>query len=108
MANYITPTLSDTVWIYDPVGGGVTRTAVVRVTKTTFTLDNNEQYLTNHLPRLVLYGSAGNTRTWGAGPIERLITDDDPRVADALRQGGDKGDPVPNIAHLEPAPTLKD
>ena len=32
----------------------------------------------------------------------------DPRVADALRQGGDKGDPVPNIAHLEPAPTLKD
>lgn len=90
MTNYVNPTPGDPVWIYEPVVGGVTRVrraTVVRVTKTTFTLDNDRRYLTSHLPRLVRHGSAGNTVTWGTGPMERLLVDGDPRVSDALRQG---------------------
>lgn len=90
MTNYTTPTPGDPVWVYESAVGGVTRVrraTVVRVTKTTFTLDNDKRYLTSHLPRLVRHGSAGNTGTWGTGPMERLLADGDPRVADALRQG---------------------
>lgn len=89
MTNYTTPTPGDTVWIYESVVGGVTRArraTVVRVTKTTFTLDDDKRYLTSHLPRLVRHGTAG-ARYWGTGPMERLLADGDPRVADALRQG---------------------
>ena len=90
MTDYTTPTPGDPVWIYKPIVGGATRVCratVARVTKTTFTLDNDKRYLTNYLPRLVRHGSAGSIGTWGTGPMERLLADGDPRVADALRQG---------------------
>ena len=93
MTNYTTPTPGDPVWIYEPFVGGVTRVrraTVARVTKTTFTLDNDRRYLTSHLPRLVRHGSAGSTGTWGNGPMERLLADGDPRVAVALRQGANR------------------
>lgn len=91
MTNYLTPTLGDTVWIYEPVVGGATRVrraTVARVTKATFTLDNGKRYLTSHLPRLVRHGNAASAHTWG--PMERLLADGDPRVADALRQGANR------------------
>lgn len=89
MTNYTTPTPGDPVWVYASAVGGSTRArraTVVRVTKTTFTLDNDKRYLTSHLPRLVRHGSAGNG-TWSIGPMEQLLADGDPRVAKALRQG---------------------
>lgn len=89
MTNYTTPTPGDPVWIYESLVGGTTRArraTVVRVTKTTFTLDNDKRYLTSHLPRLVRHGSAG-ARNWDTGSMDRLLADGDPRVAKALRQG---------------------
>lgn len=90
MTNYVNPTPGDPVWIYEPAVGGATRArraTVVRVTKTTFTLDNDKRYLTSHLPRLVRHGNAASVHTWSIGPMDRLLADGDPRVADALRQG---------------------
>lgn len=90
MTNYTDPTPGDPVWIYESLAGGVTRVrraTVARVTKTTFTLDDDKRYLTSHLPRLVRHGSAASAHTWSIGPMERLLADGDPRVAVALRQG---------------------
>ena len=92
MTNYTTPTPGDPVWIYESAVGGSTRArraTVARVTKTTFTLDNDKRYLRSHLPRLVRHGSAG-ARNWDTGSMDRLLADGDPLVAKALRQGANR------------------
>ena len=93
MTDYVTPTTGDLVWIYERQSNGVARArraTVVRVTKTTFTLDNDKRYLTSRLPLLVRHGSAGNTSTWITGPVEKLLADGDFLIADALRQGANR------------------